>query len=184
VTGDRQVTHVHHETPAGPEPDAPAAYIPEEEPVRALVVPALGVAVDLAKPVEAARALGDVDELMGQLGEVKRVLQAVVLQEGERLGTRRVQFADGTMAELGADTDLAWDDVEGMRVELQEAGLPEDRQGALFRQTVETKVVATVANELARNNETYREIIERHRRRIPKRPSVKVHVPAKGTPLG
>jgi hypothetical protein len=148
--------------------DVPEAV---ETPSTALVVPGTGEVVDLANPDEAALAYVLLDELgrkvrMAQI-DVRRALAAHAEQYGGN--TMRLPSAE---VKITHPEEIAWD-LEVLR-ELRDAGLPDARWYELVTTTVDTKVSATVAKQIARANPEYAGIIALAETRTAKNPSVSV----------
>lgn len=143
----------------------------EVRPGTELVLPT-GTVVDLDKPAEVAQALADIRKLEGQLREVRRDLDEILLEEAVRLGKKTMHF-EGITVEISGGKAIEWDlDELG---KLAAAGLPEERYNELVRANVSYSVDAREATRIGGANPAYKAIIDRARtdRPIPSRVSVK-----------
>lgn len=147
----------------------------EAEPIelaRVLVVPGIGEVVRLDNAPAVARALAAVKTLLGQAATAKRDLEDALAWHSTRAGTKTLRY--GTVeAVVKSNNETEWD-IERLRDELRAAGLPEERLGELIRETVEYKVNAAVARQVAGANPEYARIIEGCKTVLEKRPSVTV----------
>lgn len=145
----------------------------EAEPARELMVPGTGELVLLDDVPAVARALAAVKDLERKLRDARAVLEEALVDETIRVGTKTLHV-EGRAAPVVVKTgsDVVWD-VERLRSELTEAGLPADRLAALIVETVEYKVNGTVARQLA-SSPAYADIVARCRTDVPRRPYVKV----------
>ena len=137
-----------------------------------LVVPGSGEVLDLDNPEDLATAFDRLATLNAQVQTARTlVVEAFVSYRVKQglAGTFRTGNAEVKISE--SDT-ITWD-LAVLR-ELHGAGLPVGRWQELVTETVETKVSATVAKQIAKANPVYAEIIERAQTRTPKRPSVSV----------
>ncbi len=132
-------------------PAVPAALFP---------LPTTGEAIDLAKPADVAAALRTLrDFKAGPLADAIRVLEGVLLEEGERQGTKTLRLG-AHEAKLIEKNETAWD-VEKLVAGLRRLGCPEDRLDALVTEEVSYKVNGSVARQLAGANERYARAIKR-----------------------
>lgn len=137
-----------------------------------IVLPGTGEVVDLEDILQVARALAAVRVFKARLDEARGVLEAVLVEEATRRGTKTLRLGDVT-AEVGADTTTGWD-VERLRAGLFRAGLPADRLNELIEETVEYKVDGRIARQIAGANPAYAKVIERCKTKVPKKPYVAV----------
>lgn len=136
-----------------------------------LVVPFTGEIVDLDDPVTCARMLQEIREISEQLRDARAALTDALIRESERQGTKTLRFGS-IEARINTPMETSWD--YGVLLELQAAGLPEERFNELVTMTVEYKVNGLIAKSISSSNPTYKEIIDRARSQHPKSPSVTV----------
>lgn len=101
-----------------------------------------------------------------QLDEVIAAFSEAAVEESRRLGTKTINL-DGFALLISADQTLVWD-VEKL-LELRDLGLPEERYAELVKPTVEYRVDARVANQLAKANPDYARVIDAARGYEPRR---------------
>ncbi len=120
---------------------------------------------ELIDPTDAPRVaalLADVREHARQLTELRRACEQALAEEARRQGTKTLRF-EGVEAVVsgGEASELVWD-IEELQ-KLLDAGLPSERFEALVRETVEYRVNAAVAKQIAAANDEYAAIVERAR---------------------
>ena len=126
-----------------------------------LVVPGTGEIISLDDPVQCAKALGAIRALEGQLRDLKTELTSRVLAECSRQGSKTLDIGDGTKAEVKGGSEVVWD--YDKLSALVDAGLPLERYRLLVVETIDRKVDARVAKQLASANPEYGRIIEEAR---------------------
>lgn len=143
----------------------------EQDTSTELVVPGSGEVVDLANPDVATRAWLTLDELGRQVNGAKQIVKRALVQHARDSGglTMRVQAGE---VRVGEPVDITWN-LAVLR-ELRAAGLPDSRWNELVTETVDTKVSATVAKQIAKAKPEYAAIVERAQTRTPKAETVTV----------
>ena len=136
-----------------------------------LVVPGTGTVIDLDDPAEVAQALRDVRDLKRQVDEARAVLEAALVAESARQGTKTLRYGSLT-ASVGPDTELGWDMT--VLIGLLDVGLPQARYDELVTETVEYKVNAAVAKQIEAASPVYAKVVEQARVRTPRKQYVKV----------
>jgi len=136
-----------------------------------LIVPYSGELIDLEDPPGCLKLLAEIRELEQKLRLVKGALTEALVAESSRQGTKTLEL-NGIKAVVSASDEIIWD-VEVLQ-ELADLGLPEERMSALITTEISYKVNASVAKQLAGANESYAEVIERAKSRIPKTPYVSI----------
>ncbi len=116
-----------------------------------------GEIVSTADTAAMAGYLKDIREHEQSLRTLKGMISDVIIQAARELGTKTLHLPPYT-AKIAGGPKIVWD-VEKLR-ELVAAGLPEKRFAELVKETVDYKVNALVANQIAGANPTYAEIIE------------------------
>jgi hypothetical protein len=119
-------------------------------------------------PTEPARLAGyraDLNELRRRLFQAIKEVDALLLEEAERQGTKTLRYGNLEAVVTGGP-ELAWD--IPILDELLAAGLPEARFAELVTIEQTYKVNAQVAKQLAAANQVYAEIIDRARSRLEK----------------
>lgn len=142
----------------------------EPRQARELAVPGVGSLVDLDQPQQVAQALRDVREFASRMQEARAVLEAALVAESIRQGTKTLHLDGGLTASIGADSELEWDVTQLAR--LLKAGLPVERYAELVVETVSYKVNASVAKQIEAANPRYARIVKKARGRKPKKPYV------------
>lgn len=135
-----------------------------------IAVPWTGEIVPLADAPKVAHALEGLRDYKAKLDEARAVLEAALVEESKRLGTKTLHLGS-IDAEVYGGAELLWDMEELEK--LREAGLPEERFTDLVRPVVTYKVDARVAKQLESANERYAEIIERARSYVERPPRVR-----------
>jgi hypothetical protein len=130
------------------------------------VVPVIGQLVDLERPAEVAGAIGDIDQAVRQLREIRDQLVAVLVEESAFQGTKTLHLEDGLTAKLSGGTRPEYD-LETLADELRDAGLPEDRLEQLIVQTINYKLDQAVARQLRGANAAYRQALDDCRTDVP-----------------
>ena len=123
----------------------------------AVVLPLIGLVVNLENPSEVAKALGAVRQAKQKLDEARAGLERILVEEGERIGSKTLHL-DGVEASITGGKKLQWD-IETLQ-QLQEIGLPEARFDELVKAEVTYKVNANVAKSIAGANPEYAKVIE------------------------
>lgn len=131
---------------------------PPNQPSTELVLPGTGEVINLDDPAQCARALGDIRALEGQLRDIKTALTTSILIECSRQGSKTLDIGGGQKAEVKGGSEVVWD-YEKLG-DLLTAGLPLERFRELVVETIERKVDARVAKQLAGANAEYGRIIE------------------------
>lgn len=136
-----------------------------------VVIPGTGEVVSLDDPDQAAVAYDRLAQLSRQIRDAQSVTRAALIFHGRQHGglTYRLDAAEVKITQ--SDT-IVWD--LAILRELRDEGLPDDRWHELVTETVEAKVSATVAKQIAKANPVYAEIIGRAETRVPKAPTVSV----------
>lgn len=114
-----------------------------------------------ATPVAAAELLQRLAEYERLIRTAKRECERILVEASEQHGTKTLRYSGRTF-QVYTTKEITWD--MAVLRELTKAGLPEERWDELVTTTIEEKVSASVANQLAASNDEYREIIERARR--------------------
>jgi hypothetical protein len=125
-----------------------------------------------AEPEPAARLLVRLRSYYQPLRDAVKACEAVLVAESQRLGTKTLTIGDNDLEVYGGK-EIAWD-VEQLRATLTAAGCPEDRITALIRETVEYRIDARVAKQLAGSNPVYAELIDAARTEHETAPRVRV----------
>lgn len=132
------------------------------------VVPTTGEIIDLNDPVAVTTALRGIREMEQKARAVKPVLVEALVRERERQGTGTLHLEGVGTVKVTEDTEWVYTDPREMALELIQAGLPEDRAELLVKPITEWKVDGNVARQLHGASPAYREIIDRHRRKVSK----------------
>jgi hypothetical protein len=144
-----------------------------------LVMPLTGEVLDLRKPSNVARGLEQVRETKRQLDELRLLFEALLRIEAARLGSKTLHVGDGLTATVTGGEKTEWD-IPVLNNELRAAGLPQERLEELITITVDYKVDARVAKQLAGANPEYAAIIARAKRTGPA--AWRVYVKREGEP--
>lgn len=142
-------------TPDVPSPP-PSESLAVPEP-REIANPITGELIRVDDPVSCAVAIAELRILEDRIKEVRRVLGSTLVTESFRLGSKTLHLP-GAEVTLTEKKEIVWD-LEKL-AELRDLGLPEERWADLVRTTVEEKVNASVAKQIAGNNPDYRAVIE------------------------
>ena len=126
----------------------------------ALVIPGTGEIVEPDDPAAVARALDGLGALQRQLGDVRRHLIELLVEEAQRQGTKTLHVQGGKVTLTGG-TRTRWD-LDKLN-ELEQAGLPAERLNAFLRPKVTWSPDGNVARQLRGANEEYRRIIDEAR---------------------
>lgn len=145
--------------------------IEQEQTSTALVVPGSGEVVDLANPDDATRAWLKLDELGKQVNAAKTFVKRALVQHARDSGALTMRVASGEV-KVGEPVDITWN-LAVLR-ELRTAGLPDSRWNELVTETVDVKVSATVARQIAKAKPEYAAIVARAETRTPKAETVTV----------
>lgn len=119
--------------------------------------PITGELIRVDDPASCAVAIAELRALEDRIKEVKRVLGATLVAESHRQGSKTLHLP-GTEVTLTESKSIVWD-LETL-AQLRDLGLPEERWNELVRTTVEEKVNANVAKQLAGANDAYRDVID------------------------
>lgn len=136
-----------------------------------LVIPFTGEVVSLEDPAQCAKVFGEIKELEYKLRELKGYLSRALMEASRLQGTKTLHYP-GVDVKISTPNDLSWD--YEILLELQDAGLPEERFNELVMTEITYKVQGNVAKQLSASNPVYAEIIERAKTQVPKLPSVSV----------
>lgn len=136
-----------------------------------LVNPLTGEIVPTRDTVQVADVLMSLKQHKQDVESAIAVFTAPLLAESKRLGAKTLELG-GLTAKVSADSEIQWD-IEVL-LELRDLGLPESRYNELVTEVVEFKVNGSVARQLAGASAEYAEVIDRARKRIPKRQYVTV----------
>lgn len=130
-----------------------------------LTIPGTGEVINPGKPVEVARALDSVCELLNLLGSCRRALTELLVEEAQRQGTKTLHL-DQAKVTISGGTRLKWDVAK--LLELKQAGLPEDRLNAFLKPAVTYSPSGTIARQLeGAGNPEYARIIQEARTHEP-----------------
>lgn len=113
-----------------------------------------------ATPENAARALNVARDMMGQLRDVRAGANSVLVEEARRQGKKTLRLG-GYVVTVSDDKEIVWD--LAILSKLLDEGLPQERWNELVTETVETKVSAQVAKEIAGANPKYASIVSQAR---------------------
>jgi hypothetical protein len=142
-----------------------------ETPSTDLVVPGTGEVVNLEDPNAAAVAYVRLDTLEREIKSARATVREALVRHSSTYGGNTMRI-DAAEVKVTRSDEITWD--LGVLSELQDAGLPRSRWMKLVTVTVERKVNAVVARQIAKANPEYAAIIERAQDRRPKTPSVSV----------
>jgi hypothetical protein len=124
-----------------------------------VVVPLLGLAVDLYRMEEVAEALDAVRQAKRQLDEARVGLEQILAYEAQRRGTKTLHFGELEVSVRGGPETTY--DIEVL-AQLQEVGLPEDRYNSLVKTRIEQRVDRNVLRQLlGSGNPDYAAIIRK-----------------------
>lgn len=132
-----------------------------------ILVPLTGELVDASDPHSLAVALDSLRSIEAQIRDAKAALTEAIVGVASERGTGTLNLDDGTVLRISAGRAIEYD-AERLEDELREAGMPEDSLSEIVEVVVSRKVNAARAKRAAGRNETYREIIERNSREVPK----------------
>jgi len=130
------------------------------------VVPVTGQLVDLTQPAEVAGAIGDIDQAVRQLRELRDLLVETIVEECTRQGTKTLHLEHGLSAKVSGGTRPEYD-LETLADLLRDAGLPEDRLEQLIVPRVEYRLDQAVARQLRGANAMYAEALNACRTDVP-----------------
>jgi hypothetical protein len=136
-----------------------------------LVVPHTGEVLPLEDPARCALLYQEIRELEYRLRDTRAALADALIEESAKQGTKTLHFP-GVEAKITGGNETSWD--YEVLLELQDAGLPEERFTELVHPEVEYKVNGLVARSIAGSNPVYAEIIERAKTQRPKPAGVTV----------
>lgn len=122
-----------------------------------VVVPGTGELVRLDEPGEVARGLAAVREMKHLLDDVRATLEAALVEEARRQGTKTLHLGELEVTVYGGK-ELEWD-FEVLEAGLRDAGLPPERLTALITHTVTRRVNQTVVRQLEGVNPDYAKAI-------------------------
>lgn len=154
-----------------PEAEAPAASKELERP-KEILNPVTGALIAVNDLEAVGTNILMLRNVKAELERVVAELSAAAAEESKRQGTRTLTAGPVRLV-VSADTEIAWD-IAALRERLTDAGCPPERLGKLIKVTVEEKVDAAVARQLAGANPHYAAIVEACQSRVPKRSYVKV----------
>lgn len=137
-----------------------------------LVVPGLGMLVDLERPNECAFALDDIRNLEWQLRQVKLALTEKLVEHAQIEGSKTLHFPGGS-AELRFGTSTEYDAAQ-IELGLRAAGMPEERLREVVKEKTSYTVAANEAKRCAAANPAYAKVIADHSRTVEQTPSVSV----------
>ena len=123
------------------------------------VVPVTGQLVDLTQPAEVAGAIGDIDQAVRQLRELRDLLVELVVEESSRQGTKTLHLEHGLTAKVSGGTRPEYD-LETLAEMLRANGLPEDRLEQLITTRIEFRLDQAVARQLRGANPAYAEALD------------------------
>lgn len=149
----------------------PPAYEPTTR--EDLVVPASGEIVNLNDVFEVARAYRSVLDIESELRHAKDVLRSALVARSQAEGRKTMHLEGLGKVEVRGGVEMVYD-AQAIKRELLEAGMDRERVAEIVVETVDYKVAAVEAKRAAAANPVYAEIIERHRKEFPKKPSVSV----------
>ena len=131
-----------------------------------MLVPLLGVLVDLNEPKQVAQALSAVRDAKRKLDIARAELEAMLADEAARQGIKTLHYDDIEVSVSGGPT-IEWD-IEKLQ-QLTEAGLPQERMDALIRTTVTYAVNASVAKQIEKSgNADYAQIVQDSKQTVEK----------------
>lgn len=131
-----------------------------------LLNPITGELVATANLDQVVQNLDQLREMRRRIGDVFADFAAVVIEASRQRG-KRTLTAGGFDIEITGGWELDWD--TDVLEELRAAGMTEERFNELVVPTLTYKVNARVANQISAANPVYKAIIDRARKRIPKR---------------
>lgn len=118
---------------------------------------------DIARVSETLEALR---EHRRQVDTAIAAFSEPLLAESRRLGKKTI-VAGALRVKISADHEVEWD--TEVLLELRDLGLPEERYNELVKTTISEKVDGNVARQIAGASEAYADVIERAKRKIPKK---------------
>lgn len=144
------------------------------EPGTALALPPLLIDIRTGEALEptpenAAVLLYALKQHKRQAIEAIKLCEQILHAEARRQGTKTLHLPGGQV-EVRTPTELVWN-LELLE-ELRTLGLPEERWNDLVRETVERKVDARIAKQIAASNEAYAKVIDAARQTHDKPPYV------------
>jgi hypothetical protein len=149
-----------------PEPYEPVANEIE-------VIPATGEIVNLNDVFEVARAYRTVTDLERDLKQTKDLLRDALVFRSTAEGKNTMHLEGLGKVEIRRGTEIVWD-AWALKADLLEAGMSRERVAEIVVETVDARVSAVEAKKAAAANPAYAEIVARHRRDFPKKPTVNV----------
>lgn len=136
-----------------------------------LAIPVIGEVVNLEDADSVALAYDRLLDLERQLRDAKGFLRSKLVEHAAAYGGNTMRL-DHAEVKVTTSDEIQWN-LNVLR-ELLAAGLPDGRWQELVETTVDVKVKAAVARQIAKANPVYAEIIGRAEKRIQKSPSVSV----------
>jgi hypothetical protein len=145
----------------------------EEQQSTALVLAHTGEVVDLGDERQIAKAYKEVKALQYALNEGLRRLRSAMGERSSVLLTKTI-YVDGVgKVQVKNTTETVWD-ADGLMEALREAEVPEEIIGEIVTETITYKVDAARAKQAASANPKIGEIIEAHKRIVPKIPDISI----------
>ena len=138
--------------PADEERLARAAALVDLDP--RMTVALTGQLVNLADPLDVARAYADITEAKRQLDEAQGLMLDILRLESLRQASKTLHLSAELTVELTGGKRLEWDD-ERLEEMLRAAGMPENRLAELIVETVSRRVDGRVARQVEAANPTY-----------------------------
>jgi hypothetical protein len=131
---------------------------PRQEPL--FPVPLVGELVDLGEPAAVARALDTVRHAKRELDDARRVLEAVLQRESERVGSRTLRYRGIEAVVSGGTERVEYPDAQELAERLREAGLPEERISEVVVEIVDYKVDRSALRSVMASNPRYAQAAE------------------------
>jgi hypothetical protein len=126
---------------------------PRHEPL--FPVPLVGELVDLGEPAAVARGLHTVRQAKRDLDDARRVLEAVLQRESERVGSRTLRYGQLEAVVSGGNERVEYPDPQELAEQLRAAGLPEERISEVVVEVVDYRVKRAVLRSVIASNDRY-----------------------------
>lgn len=146
---------------------------PEALPSTELVLRHSGQLVNLEDIPQVVSALGEVRRIKTALQDAERTLRDVLIAEAEHQGAKTFHLEGIGKIQVKGGTEVVYD-AEAIERDLRAIECPENVIREIVQEVITYKVNGVRANQAAKANPAYAEVITRHKRTIVKTPSVSV----------
>ena len=124
-----------------------------------LAIPGTGELVNLEDETQCVTALASLRDFEQMIREAKSVLTNAIVERSRVLGTKTIELADGSKAEVRGGSETTYD-AEAIESGLRALGMPEERIREIVVEQVSYKISAREAKKAAAANSDYATVIE------------------------